>query len=170
MQRFPMTPQGKQRLREELDFLRTVERPAISAAIEEARAHGDLKENAEYHAAKDNQGLIEARIRELETKLSAADVIDPTTLEGPVIRFSATVKVLDIDKDEELEFSIVGEDEADFKRGLLNFRSPIAKALMLKEEGDDVDVQTASGVRSFEILNVEYREIEIPKKELKSNH
>lgn len=163
--RFPMTPAGRKRLQEELEHLRTVVRPAISAAIEEARSHGDLKENAEYHSAKDQQGLTEARVRELETKISCAEVIDPTTVRGKVIRFGATVTLLDLDTDEEITYAIVGEDEADHKNGLLNFRAPIARGLLTREEGDDIEIKLEAATRSFEVLKVEYKEIKLsPKK------
>lgn len=162
MQRFPMTPAGKKRLETELDRLRTVERPAIVTAIEEARAHGDLKENAEYHAAKDRQGQIEARIREYETKVGLAEVIDPARLGGSRVRFSATVQLLNLDTDETVTYSIVGEDESDFRSGLISYQSPIARAILGREEGDEVEVVTGSGTRSFEIVSVEYREIKLP--------
>ena len=154
-----MTPAGCRRLQEELEHLRANERPAISAAIEEARSHGDLKENAEYHSAKERQGLVEARVRELETKISLAEIIDPTTIRGKVVRFGATVTLLDLDNDEEITYSIVGEDEADHKKGLLNFRAPVARGIITKEEGDDVVIQLDDRQREFEILKVEYREI-----------
>lgn len=154
-----MTPAGRRRLQEELEHLRTVERPAISAAIEEARSHGDLKENAEYHSAKERQGMIEARVRELETKISMAEVIDPTTIRGNVVRFGATVTLLDLDTDEELTYSIVGEDEADHRIGLLNFKAPVARGIMTKEVGDEVIIPLDERKREFEILSVEYHEI-----------
>lgn len=154
-----MTPAGRRRLQEELEYLRTVERPAISAAIEEARSHGDLKENAEYHSAKERQGLIEARVRELETKISLSEVIDPTTGRGSVVRFGATVTLLDLDTDEEITYSIVGEDEADHRNGLLNYKAPVARGIMTKEEGDEVVIPLDERQRNFEILKVEYREI-----------
>lgn len=160
--KYPMTPAGRRRLAEELEYLRTVERPEISQAIEEARAHGDLKENAEYHAAKDRQGMIEARVRELETKLSLAQIIDPTTvMASSTVRFGATVTLLDLDTNEEITYAIVGEDEADHKNGLLNFRAPIARSLITKEEGDDVSIELGTSTRNFEILQVEYKEIQL---------
>lgn len=164
--KYPMTPAGRRRLAEELEHLRTVERPAISAAIEEARSHGDLKENAEYHSAKEQQGMSEARVREIETKLSLAQIIDPlTVVPSLTVRFGATVTLLDLDTDEELTYAIVGEDEADHKHGLLNFRAPIAKSLISKEEGDDVSIALGERTRNFEILKVEYVEITLgPKK------
>lgn len=164
--KYPMTPAGRRRLAEELEHLRTVERPAVSNAIEEARAHGDLKENAEYHSAKDRQGMMEARVRELETKLSLCQIIDPATVvKSSTVRFGATVTLLDLDTDEEITYAIVGEDEADHKNGLLNFRAPIAKSLISKDEGDDVTIDLGERTRNFEILKVEYKEIELsPKK------
>lgn len=162
MKRFPMTPAGKARMQAALDHLKRTERPAISAAIEEARAHGDLKENAEYHAAKDRQGMIEARIRDYETKLQLAEIIDPTSLSGDMVRFGATVRIMDLDTDEELTYSIVGEDEADFRHGLLSFQSPIARAILGREEGDTVVVDTGTVSRNLEILSVAYRPIQLP--------
>ncbi|TVR03238.1 MAG: transcription elongation factor GreA [Deltaproteobacteria bacterium] len=164
MQRFPMTPAGKKRLEAELERLRTVERPAIVVAIEEARAHGDLKENAEYHAAKDRQGQIEARIREFETKVGLAEVIDPTSLSGDRVRFGATVRLLDLDNDDEITYSIVGEDEADFRSGLISYQSPIARAVLGREEGDEVEVITGNGTRNLEIVEVQYKDIVLPEK------
>ena len=162
MQRVPMTPAGKVRMQRELDRLKTVERPAIVAAIEEARAHGDLKENAEYHYAKDKQGMIEGKIREYETKLALADVIDPLRLSGKRVSFGATLRVMDLDQDEESVYRIVGEDEADFKNGLLNYLSPLARGFLGKEEGDEIEIETAGGTRAFEILEVRYVEIVLP--------
>lgn len=164
--KYPMTPAGRRRLAEELDHLRTVDRPAVSQAIEEARAHGDLKENAEYHSAKDQQGMMEARVRELETKLSLAQIIDPATImKSSTVRFGATVTLLDLDTNEEITYGIVGEDEADHKNGLLNFRAPIARSLISKDEGDDVTIDLGERTRNFEILKVEYKEIKLsPKK------
>ena len=164
MERFPMTPAGRDRLKEELDYLKRVERPAISAAIEEARAHGDLKENAEYHAAKEKQGLSEARVRLLETKLALAEIVDPLRLGGHRISFGATVSLLDLDTDEEFTYAIVGDEEADFKHGLLNYKSPIARGVLGKEEGDEVSIEVGNGTRNFEILEVEFKEIKLAPK------
>ena len=161
MERFPMLPEGRDRLRAELEHLKKVERPAISAAIEEARAHGDLKENAEYHAAKEKQGMSEARIRLLETKLALAQVVDPEKLGGERVSFGATVRVLDVDTDEEAVYAIVGDEEADFKHGLLNYKSPIARGLMGKEEGDEVVIEVGAGTRNFEVLEVDFKKIEL---------
>jgi transcription elongation factor GreA len=153
----PLTARGAERLREELKQLKSVERPKIVEAIATARAHGDLKENAEYHAAKDQQGLVEARIRDIEAKLSNAQVIDVTQLNptGRVV-FGATVNLIDVDDGSEACYQIVGEDEADIKSGLLSVSSPIARALIAKQEGDTVEVSTPSGKRSYEIAEVKY--------------
>lgn len=160
-----MTPAGRDRLKAELEHLKRVERPAISAAIEEARAHGDLKENAEYHAAKEKQGLSEARIRTLETKLALAEIVDPLRLGGGRISFAATVTLLDLDTEEEMVYSIVGDEEADFKHGLLNYKSPIARGILGREEGDEVTIEVGNGTRSFEILEVDFKPIELPPEE-----
>lgn len=156
-----MTPGGKARMQKTLNRLKQVERPDVVKAIEVARAHGDLKENAEYHAAKDRQGMIEARIREYEAKLSRAQVIDPTKMSGHQVRFGATVTVLDLDTDKEATYSIVGEDESDYQRNLLNYRSPIAKSILGNEEGDVVVVKLERGDRRFEILEVAWLAIDI---------
>ncbi len=150
-----MTRRGYDALDAELKQLKTVERPAIIKDIAEARAHGDLSENAEYHAAREKQGFIEGRIKELEGTLSLADVIDPTKLSGPV-KFGATVRLVDEDNDEEKTYQIVGEVEANIEAGLLNIRSPLARALIGKDEGDSVEVVTPGGRRSYEILSVKY--------------
>jgi transcription elongation factor GreA len=144
-------------LREELKNLKSVERPRISEAIATAREHGDLKENAEYHAAKEQQGMMEARVRDIEAKLSNAQIIDVTELTptGRVV-FGATVDLIDIADDTEASYRIVGEDEADIKSGLLSVGSPIARALIAKQEGDTVEVNTPSGTRSYEIVQVKY--------------
>jgi transcription elongation factor GreA len=156
MEKIPMTRAGYSALETELKQLKSVERPAIIEAIAEARELGDLKENAEYHSAREKQGFIEGRIKELEAVLSKADVIDPATLSGAV-KFGATVTVVDEDTDEEKTWQIVGEYEADIERGLLNVRSPIARALIGKEEGDSVEVRTPGGEKSYEILTIAYR-------------
>ena len=157
MNKIPLTTRGAQLLRDELKELKTVARPKVVAAIAEARAHGDLKENAEYHAAKEQQGFIEGRIKEIEGKLSHAHVIDVSKMSahGKVI-FGATVSISDEDDGSEIRYRIVGEDEADIKQGLISVSSPIARALIGREEGDLVEVQTPGGVRSYEILEVEY--------------
>ncbi|OPH35379.1 MULTISPECIES: transcription elongation factor GreA [Moraxella] len=157
MQRYPMTPQGHAALEAELKQLKTVERPRITAAIAEAREHGDLKENAEYHAAREQQGLSEARIRDIEAKLGGAQVIDPTTLpqDGRVV-FGVTVVIEDVDSGEQKRYKIVGEDEADVKVGKISVGSPIAKGLIGKSEGDEAKIQTPSGLAEYEIVEVLY--------------
>ena len=155
MEKIPMTRRGYVALDEELKQLKTVDRPAIIRDIAEAREHGDLSENAEYHAAREKQGFIEGRIKELEGSLSLADVIDPTKLSGS-IKFGATVTLADVDNGDEKTYQIVGETEADIENGLLNIRSPLARALIGKEEGDSVDVKTPGGTRTYEILKVHY--------------
>ena len=150
-----MTRAGFTALDDELKVLKTVERPAVIRAIAEAREHGDLSENAEYHAAREKQSFIEGRIKELEGMLSLADVIDPSKLSGAV-KFGATVTVVDEDTDEEKTYQIVGEAEADIERGLLNIRSPLARALIGKDEGDSVEVKTPGGEKSYEILSIKY--------------
>ena len=157
MNKVPMTVNGEKRLREELTQLKTVERPRVIAAIAEAREHGDLKENAEYHAAREQQGFIEGRIQEIEGKLSNAQVIDVTKLtnSGKVI-FGTTVTLLNLDTDATTRYRIVGEDEADIKSGMISLTSPIARALIGKEEGDIVNVRTPGGDVEFEISDVEY--------------
>ncbi|NOD34930.1 MULTISPECIES: transcription elongation factor GreA [unclassified Ruegeria] len=155
MEKIPMTPAGNAALAAELKNLKSVERPAIIEAIASARELGDLKENAEYHSAREKQGFIEGRIKELEGILSLADVIDPAKLSGSV-KFGAKVTLVDEDTDEEKTWQIVGEYEANIEAGLLNIKSPIARALIGKEEGDSVEVRTPGGVRSYEILSIEY--------------
>ncbi len=157
MQRYPMTVAGAEALRTELDRLKNVDRPRITEAIAEARAHGDLKENAEYHAAREQQGLCEARIRDIEAKLGGSQVIDPTKLpqDGRVV-FGVTVVLENIDDGEERRYKIVGDDEADFKTGKISVNSPIARGLVGKSEGDEAKIQTPSGLVEFEILEVIY--------------
>lgn len=157
MATIPITKRGAEKLKEELHRLKTVDRPAVINAIAEARAQGDLSENAEYDAAKDRQGFIEGRIAEVEGKLSAAQVIDPSTLDaGGRVVFGATVELEDEDSGAQVTYQIVGEDEADLKLGLVNISSPIARALIGKEEGDTAEVQAPGGVRRFEIVAVRY--------------
>lgn len=151
-----MTRAGHTALEKELKLLKTEERPAVIQAIAEARELGDLKENAEYHSAREKQGFIEGRIKELEAVLSLAEVIDPTKLSGS-IKFGATVTMVDEDTDEEKTWQIVGEHEANIEKGLLNIKSPIARALIGKEEGDSVEVRTPGGEKSYEILTINYR-------------
>ena len=157
MNRVPMTAQGMQQLTAELERLEKVERPGVIQAIAEARAHGDLKENAEYHAAKEQQGFIEARIRDLKSKLSHAQVIDVTKMknEGLVV-FGATVKLYNLETEEEQIYQIVGEDEANLKLRKISVTSPIARALIGKSVGNEVDVHTPGGINSFEIVEVSY--------------
>jgi transcription elongation factor GreA len=153
----PMTVRGAELLREELRKLKSEDRPRIIQAIAEARAHGDLKENAEYHAAKDQQGFVEARIKEIEAKLSNIQVIDVTTVnaKGKIV-FGATVELLDEQTGKEIVYRIVGEDEADIKDGLISFTSPIARALIGKNEGDDVSFSAPGGERRYEVIQVRY--------------
>lgn len=157
MQRTPLTKRGAERLKEELKELKSVERPRIVQAIAEAREHGDLKENAEYHAAREQQGLVEARIKDIEAKLSNAEVIDVTQLDpGGKVVFGATVDLYDEHDDQEVTYQIVGEDEADIKEGLISVNSPIARGLIGKEEGDEVEVKAPAGTRNYEIVEVRY--------------
>ena len=157
MNKFPMTVGGAEKLREELNELKTVARPKVIQAIAEARSHGDLKENAEYHAAREQQGFIEGRIKEIESKLSNAQIIDVKSLNaGGRVVFGATVDVIDLETDEEHTYQIVGEDEADIREGLISVTSPIARGLIGKVGGDEVQVEVPGGIRSFEILEVRY--------------
>lgn len=157
MNRTPLTVRGAEKLREELKDLKGVQRPRVINAIAEARAHGDLKENAEYHAAREQQGFIEGRIAEIESKLAAAQVIDVTQLpaNGKVV-FGATVDLEDVDSGDRLSYQIVGQDEAEIKEGLISVNSPIARGLIGKEEGDEVEVVVPGGMRTFEIVAVKY--------------
>jgi len=152
-----MTLKGAEKLRAELSELKTVKRPAVIAAIAEARAHGDLKENAEYHAAREQQGFIEGRIKDIEAKLSHAQVIDVTTLDaGGKVVFGATVVLLDLNTNEEKTYQIVGVDEADLKQGMISVTSPVARALIGKIEGDEVALEAPGGTHEFEVLEVRY--------------
>ena len=157
MQRVPMTTAGAEALRKELDQLKKVDRPRISAAIAEAREHGDLKENAEYHAAREQQGFCEGRIQDIESKLSNAQIINITSIQntGKVI-FGVTVTIVDVDSDEEKVYQIVGDDEADIKSGKLSVNSPIARGLIGREEGDTVQIDTPGGTKEYEIDKVEH--------------
>ncbi len=158
MSTIPITQRGAEKLKEELHRLKTVDRPAVIQAIAEARAQGDLSENAEYDAAKDRQGFIEGRIQEIEGKLSAAQIIDPTALDaGGRVVFGATVELEDENTGDQVKYQIVGEDEADLKLGLINISSPIARVLIGKEEGDVAEVQAPGGVRRYEIVAVSYQ-------------
>ena len=157
MSNIPITKRGAEKLKEELHRLKTVDRPWVINAIAEARAQGDLSENAEYEAAKDRQGFIEGRIAEVESKLSGSQVIDPTTVDaGGRVVFGATVKLEDEDSGAQVTYQIVGEDEADLKLGLINIGSPIARALIGKEEGDVAEVQAPGGTRRYEVVAVRY--------------
>ena len=157
MSRAPITAKGAARLRAELEELKSVKRPAVINAIAEARAHGDLKENAEYHAAREQQGFIEGRIKQLESELSHANVIDEAALHaGSRIVFGATVTLADVDTDEEVRYQIVGDLEADIKRGMIAISSPVARALIGKEEGDSISIEAPAGTREFEIVGVAY--------------
>ena len=156
--RVPMTPAGEQALRVELEKLKKIERPAIIEAIAEARDHGDLKENAEYHAARERQGIIEGRIKDIESKLSNAQVIDITKIQanGMVI-FGAKVTIMNVDTEEETTYQIVGEDEADIDNHKISVAAPLARALIKKEEGDEVTLDTPKGKVTYEIVTVEYK-------------
>ncbi|MBB2163149.1 transcription elongation factor GreA [Gluconacetobacter sp. 1b LMG 1731] len=156
MQKFPMTGKGLQRLEDELRKLKSEERPAVIRAIAEARSHGDLSENAEYHAARDRQSFIEGRIIELEEIVSSAEVIDPSTLSGDQVKFGAQVSLVDEETDKEATYQIVGVHEADIKQGLLSVSSPLAKSLIGKKIGDTVSVPAPGGDRTYEILAVTY--------------
>ena len=156
MDRMPITPDGLVRLQEELRRLKSEERPAVIRAIAEAREHGDLSENAEYHAAKERQAFIEGRVAELEDKISRAEVIDPTKISGTKVMFGARVQIVDEDTSKEVTYQIVGTEEADIGKGLLSVTSPLARALIGKEVGDQVEVQAPSGAKYYEILTVSY--------------
>lgn len=156
-ERVPMTAEGYRKLEAELHRLKSEERPRIIQAITEARSHGDLSENAEYHAAKEAQGMNEAKVAELEDKLSRAEVIDPKTLSGDTVKFGATVTLVDEDTEEEVEYMIVGELEANVREGRVSIGSPIARALIGRSKGDSVEVTTPKGARSYEIMNVEFK-------------
>ncbi|WP_409523770.1 transcription elongation factor GreA [Nitrincola sp. MINF-07-Sa-05] len=157
MSRVPMTVAGEQTLRNELDRLKSVERPKVIASIAEARAHGDLKENAEYHAAREQQGFIEARIRDIEYKLSHAQIIDVASIPhtGKVI-FGVTVELVNLETDEEVSYRIVGDDESDIKQRKISINSPIARSLIGKDEGDVITVETPAGVIEYELLRVQH--------------
>ncbi|MEM7213781.1 MAG: transcription elongation factor GreA, partial [Pseudomonadota bacterium] len=152
----PMTKQGYETLNAELKELKEDTRPAVIKAIAEAREHGDLSENAEYHAAREKQSFVEGRIQELEGLVSRADVIDTTKMSGDTIRFGATVEIVDEDTEEEKTYQIVGESEADIDNGRLNMKSPLARGLIGKETGDSVEINTPGGGKSYEILSVKY--------------
>lgn len=155
MEKIPMTQEGHTALNVELKNLKSVERPAIIRAVAEAREHGDLSENAEYHSAREKHSFIEGRIKELEGIVSLSEVIDPATLSG-TIKFGATVTLVDEDTDAEKTYQVVGEPEADIESGKLNIKSPLARALIGKDEGDSVEVRTPGGVKSYEILTIKF--------------
>ena len=156
MEKVPMTPTGFRQLEEELRRLRTVERPAVVKAIAEARAHGDLSENAEYHAARDRQSFIEGRVGELEDKLARAEVIDPASVSGDRVMFGAQVLLVDEDTEEEATYRIVGQDESDVAQGLLSVSSPLARAMIGKRVADQIEVDAPGGARYYEILRIDY--------------
>lgn len=157
MEKIPMTAPGFNRLQEELKQLKSVERPAVIKAIAEAREHGDLSENAEYHAARERQSFIEGRVSELEDKISRAEVIDPAKLSGNVVKFGATITLADQDTDEETTYQIVGQDESDIRAGRLSIQSPLARALIGKSLGDSVEVSTPGGSKLYEVVKVAFR-------------
>ena len=156
MDKIPMTPAGLEKLEAELKKLKYEDRPAVIQAISDARALGDLSENAEYHSAKEQQGFIESRIAYIEGVIGSAEVIDPKKMSGDVVRFSATVKTVDEDTDEQKCYRIVAKEEADLEHGKISFESPIARALIGKAKGDEVTVQSPKGPRDFEIVSVDY--------------
>ena len=156
MNKIPMTADGYAKLQDELKRLKSVDRPAVIRAIAEARTHGDLAENAEYHAARDRQSFIEGRLGELEDKIARAEVIDVSKLSGSVVKFGATVTLSDEETEEEQTFRIVGEDEADIRNGMLSVTSPLARALIGKSEGDSVEVSTPRGNKSYEVVTVAF--------------
>jgi len=157
MERVPMTTEGHRALEQELQRLKAVERPRIIQAIAEARAHGDLSENAEYHSAKEAQGMNEAKVAELEDKLSRADIVDTKSLSGKTVKFGATVSLIDEDTEEKVKYKIVGDLEANLRERKISISSPIARALIGKSKGDTTEVTTPKGARSFEILKVEWK-------------
>ena len=157
MEKIPMTASGFTALEAEIKHLKQVERPAVIKAISEARAHGDLSENAEYHSAKERQSFVEGRVMELEDKLSRAQVIDVSKLSGKAVKFGATVTLVDEDTDQKSKYQIVGDLEADFAKGRISISSPLARALIGKSSGDTVEVNTPSGGRSYEVMKVEFK-------------
>jgi transcription elongation factor GreA len=156
MEKNPITPEGFAKLREELQHLKSVERPAVVQAIATAREHGDLKENAEYHAARDKQSFIEGRIKDLEAKLALAEVIDPTKLAGDKVAFGATVKLSNVDSGEESTYRILGADESDLASGSISITSPLARSLIGKEVGDEVKMRMPGGERTYEVLEITF--------------
>jgi transcription elongation factor GreA len=156
MAKYPMTPRGQQALKDELKRLREVERPKNVRDIEEARAHGDLKENAEYHAAKERQGFIEGRSRDIEAILAQAEVIDPAKLSGSKVVFGATVKLTDVDSGDQVTYTVVGDHEADVKAGRIAVSAPLARAMIGRERGESVSLKTGKGMREYEIVEVRF--------------
>tara|TARA_B100001057_G_scaffold163075_1_gene163736 strand:+ start:1216 stop:1689 length:474 start_codon:yes stop_codon:yes gene_type:complete len=156
MSKFPITINGEKKLRNELDNLTNIERPKIIEAIATAREHGDLKENAEYHAAREQQGFVEGRIKDIKLKLSNAEIVDPKKISSDKVVFSAKVELFDFEKESNITYTIVGDDEADIKSGLISINSPIARSLIGKKEGDVVSAETPSGEKEFEILKILY--------------
>ena len=156
MGKFPITINGEKKLRDELDNLTNIERPKIIAAIATAREHGDLKENAEYHAAREQQGFVEGRIKDIKLKLSNAEIVDPKKISSDKVVFSAKVELYDFEKESDITYTIVGDDEADIKFGLISINSPIARSMIGKKEGDVVSAETPSGEKEFEILKILY--------------
>lgn len=157
MEKVPVTSNGFKAMESEVKHLKSVARPDVIKAIAEARAHGDLSENAEYHAAREKQSFIEGRILELEDKIARAEVIDVATMSGDTVKFGATVKLVDEETDDEVTYQIVGEYEANLEKGLISITAPIARALIGKQSGDSVEVKTPSGERYYEVLNVAYK-------------
>jgi transcription elongation factor GreA len=157
MEKNPITPEGFARLRDELHNLRSVERPAVIQAIATAREHGDLKENAEYHAARDKQSFIEGRVKELEHKIALAEVIDPAKMSGDRVAFGATVRLSNVETEEEVVYRILGADESDLKAGTIGVTSPLARSLIGKEVGDEVKMRMPGGERTYEILEVSFK-------------
>lgn len=155
--KFPITPEGFKKVTDELNRMKSVDRPQIIREIEVARAHGDLSENAEYQYAKEKQGLIETRIRDLEARIAKAQIIDVSKIKSDRVVFGATVTILDIDEDKEYSYRIVGDDEADISKGWISISSPIARGLISKQEGEEAKIQTPGGVRTFEIAKIEYK-------------
>jgi transcription elongation factor GreA len=156
MDKVPMTPEGAAKLREELNQLKSVERPAIIQAIATAREHGDLSENAEYHAARERQSFVEGRVKELENKLARAEVIDPSKLAGDRVAFGATITLSNVDSGEEVKYRILGADEADLAKGSIGITSPLARSLIGKRVGDEVKVRMPGGERTYEVLDITF--------------
>lgn len=159
LERMPITPGGLERLKAELKRLKSEDRPNIVRAIEEARAHGDLSENAEYHAAKEKQGLIEARLRMVEDRIGRAHVIDPATLSGTRVSFGATVTLVDLDSDDESTWVIVGDEETDLKRNFISVNSPFARGLLGQHQGNEVTIRTPRGEKTYEVVSVEFKAV-----------